>query len=101
MRSAEARSSRQSKEANHLCRTRADCAKSDKSRSSCTDKQKMVETFWNQVPAPNQRIAQNERGVIPDKPIAERRGIANEDSEDDQQEGERFFHLKKEVRQNQ
>jgi len=42
----------------------------------------MVETFRYQSPAANQRIAQNECGIVPDKTVAHSRRIADEDNND-------------------
>jgi len=51
-------------------------------RSGRVDEKKMVETFRYQSPAANQRIAQNECGIVPDKIVAHSRRIADEDNND-------------------
>ena len=52
----------------------------------------MIEPFGNQSPASDQRIAQNQRGVIPDKIVAHSRGIADEDDDKEKKAGPDFFH---------
>ena len=54
-----------------------------KSRGRRIDEEKMVEPFWNEAPASNQWIAQNQGGIVPDKTISQRRSIADKHSEND------------------
>src|SRR5437879_4774691 len=56
------------------------------------DEKEMSEHFRNQSPASDQRIAQNQRGVIPDKIVAHSRGIADEDDDKEKKAGPDFFH---------
>ena len=44
--------------------------------------EKVIETFRYQSPAANERIAQDQGRVVPDKTVAHRRRIADEDKSD-------------------
>src|SRR5581483_5676408 len=52
----------------------------------------MIETFWNETPATNQWIAQDECGIVPDKAVARGRRIDDEDSANKDENGPDFFH---------
>ncbi len=45
------------------------------------DKKKMLERLGNELPAANQRIAQNQRGIVPDEIISQRRRVGRENRE--------------------
>ena len=45
------------------------------------DKKKMLERLGNELPAANQRIAQNQRGIVPDEIVSQRRGVGRENRE--------------------
>ena len=49
-------------------------------RGSGVGEKKVIEALGNEAPAANQRITQNERGIVPDKPVADSRSIADEDN---------------------
>ena len=55
-------------------------------------KKKMLKAFGNQPPTADERIAQDERGVVPDKIISERRRVKSEDYDGKQKRGQNFFH---------
>ena len=46
------------------------------------NKKEMIEAFRYELPTPNQRVAQDQCGIVPDKTVAHRRGIANEDGDE-------------------
>src|SRR5581483_10128289 len=66
-----------------------------KIRSGCVDEKEMIEAFRNQTPTADERIAQDECGVVPDKTIAQRRRVTEKHRENEQSGGENFFHLDK------
>ena len=55
-------------------------------------KKKMLKAFGNKLPTADERIAQDERGVVPDKIISERRRVKSEDYDGKQKRGQNFFH---------
>src|SRR5205085_11703975 len=59
------------------------------------DEHEVVETFRNQSPAPNQRVPEHKRRIIPDKVIAQRRRIADENNRDKNQNCPSCFHDKR------
>ena len=52
-------------------------------RSGRINEEEMVEAFRYQLPTANQRIAQNQGGVVPDKTVAHSGGIADEDGNEE------------------
>ena len=42
------------------------------------DEKKMLERFGDELPAADERIAQDERGVVPNEVISQRRGVGRE-----------------------
>ena len=54
----------------------------------------MIEPFRNEAPATNEWVAQDQGGIIPDKPISQRRRVAREDSEKDEKDNKPFLHGK-------
>src|ERR1043166_8531978 len=52
----------------------------------------MIEAFRDQSPASDQRIAQNQSGIVPDKTVAHRGRIADEDDDQENEDGPDFFH---------
>ena len=50
-------------------------------RSSRINEEEVVETLRDQSPTANQRVAQDQGGVVPDKTVARSRGIDNEDGD--------------------
>ena len=58
-----------------------------KLRGGRIEKQEMAETFRNENPTPHQRVAEDQRRVVPHKTIAERRRVNEKgrryDNEDD------------------
>ena len=57
----------------------------------------MIETFRNQPPAADKRIAQNQRGIVPNKSIAHGRGVACQHREEDDWDGEILLHGENEL----
>ena len=55
-------------------------------------KKEMLKPFGNQPPTADERIAQNQGGVVPDKIISERRRVKSEDYDGKQKRGQNFFH---------
>ena len=55
-------------------------------------KKEMLKAFGNEPPTADERIAQDERGVVPDKIISERRRVKSEDYDGKQKRGQNFFH---------
>ena len=55
-------------------------------------KKEMLKSFGNQPPASNERIAQDQRGVVPDKAVLERGRINSEDQRGQKEGREDFFH---------
>src|SRR5438046_4850843 len=41
--------------------------RSIKIRRGCIDKEKVLKAFWNQSPAADERVAQDQRGIVPNK----------------------------------
>ena len=62
-------------------------------------KKKVLKSFWNEPPAANKRIAQNERVIVPNKSIAYSRRVTRAYGKGDEQNGPAFFHVAKEVEQ--
>ena len=50
-------------------------------RSGRINEEEVVETLRDQSPTANQRVAQDQGGIVPDKTVAHSRGIANEDGD--------------------
>ena len=55
-------------------------------------KKEMLKAFGNKPPTADERIAQNQGGVVPDKIISERRRVKSEDDDGKQKRGQNFFH---------
>src|ERR1700719_3877413 len=55
------------------------------------DKQKVWERFGRELPAPDERIAQDQGGVVPDKIISQRRRVDREDYENQKENLQEFF----------
>ena len=62
-------------------------------------KKEMLKPFRNEPPAANERIAQNERVIVPNKSIAHGRRVTCAYGKSDKQNGPAFFHVAKEVEQ--
>ena len=54
-----------------------------KVRRGCVNKEEVLEAFRNEPPATNQGVAQDERSIIPDKPVALRRPVNEKSCRDD------------------
>ena len=52
----------------------------------------MIEALGNQSPAANERISQNQCGIVPDEPVARSSRVADEYGQDDNQDSDDFFH---------
>ena len=68
-----------------------------KIRGRRVDKEEVIEALWNQPPASNKRIAQDQSGIVPDEPVARRRRVAGEHGNNDNQSGDTFLHAKNEL----
>ena len=56
------------------------------------DKQKMLKRLGDELPAANERIAQDERGIVPDEIVPERRRVKSQDDQSQEKCGQDFFH---------
>jgi hypothetical protein len=63
-------------------------------RRRCVDKEEMVETFRNESPASNQRIAQDKGGIVPDESIAQRWRVSRRYRCEDEERRDGSFHKK-------
>ena len=61
----------------------------------------MLETFRDEAPAPDERVAQDQVGVVPDKTISQGRGVDRQNERDQKKRSEIFFHGADCVGQNQ
>ena len=52
----------------------------------------MIKSFRDEPPAADQRIAQNQGGVVPNEAVARRRGVNGSHGDKDGQGGEGFLH---------
>ena len=59
----------------------------------------MLKTLRNEPPAANERIAQNECMIVPNKSIAYNRRVTGAHGESDKQNSPAFFHVAEEVEQ--
>ena len=55
-------------------------------------KKEMLKTLGNQAPASDQRITLNQRGVVPDKTVAQGRRVESENKRRQKKSGQKFFH---------
>ena len=62
-------------------------------------KKEMLKSFRNEVQAANERIAQNERVIVPNKSVAQGRRVTCTYDKRDKQNGPTLFHIAKEVEQ--
>src|SRR3977135_1706410 len=60
--------------------------------SRCVREKEMLKTLGDKAPASDERVAQDQRGVVPDKTISQRRRIDREDERGDQKSRQDFFH---------
>src|SRR3954468_24842065 len=63
-----------------------------KIRRSGVDEEVVIEAFWNQTPAADQGIAQDQRGVIPYKAVPQRRRVDCDYGEEKNSYGKTSFH---------
>lgn len=63
--------------------------------SGSVDEKEMIKTFGNQSPAADEWVTQDERGVVPNKSIARRRGVARGRGRDHDEKGDTFLHEEK------
>ena len=68
-----------------------------KIRGRGIDKEEVIEAFRNQPPASDERIAQDQSGIVPNEPVAHRRRVAGEHGNNDNQSGDTFLHAKNEL----
>jgi hypothetical protein len=61
----------------------------------------MLKRLGNELPAPDQGVAQNQGGIVPDKIVPERRRIETEDQDSEKKSGKDFFHEHDSVGQKQ
>jgi hypothetical protein len=61
----------------------------------------MLKAFRDQAPAPDQRVAQDQGGVIPDKTVSERGRVDGENQRGQKKSGKSFFHQRNWVGQKQ
>ena len=52
-----------------------------KIRGRGVDKEKMMKRLRNKLPAPDERVAQNQSRIVPDKIVPERRRVERQDDE--------------------
>ena len=52
----------------------------------------MIEALGNEPPASNERIPENQCGVVPDETVAHGGRVAHEHGGNDNEDGEYFFH---------
>jgi hypothetical protein len=64
-------------------------------------KQKMPKPFGDQTPASDERIAQDQSGVVPDETVSQRRRVGGEDDGDDSESRKDFLHRRNWVGQKQ
>ena len=72
-----------------------------KIRSGRVRKKKMLKSFGNQAPAPDKRIALDQRGVVPDKPVSQRGRVGCENNCNKNETWNDFFHRRNWIGQKQ
>ena len=60
--------------------------------SRCIRKEKMLKPFRDQAPASDKRIAQDQRGIVPDKTVSQRGRVDRENERDEKESRKDFFH---------
>ena len=65
------------------------------------NKQKMLKAFGNEPPAPDERVAEDQGGIVPDKTVSQRRCVDREDERSQNKGSKNFFHQADCVGQNQ
>ena len=70
-------------------------------RCSRIDKKKMLKCLRSELPASNERIAQDQSGIVPDKFVPQRRRIDPQRYEDQQKKRQDFFQQRNWVGQKQ
>src|ERR1017187_8696317 len=70
-------------------------------RGRRVSKKEMLKPFGDQAPASDERIAQNQRGVVPDKTVSERWCMNSEHQRGQKKSREDFFHRRNWVGQKQ
>ena len=58
-------------------------------------KKEMIEAFGNQSPASDKRIAQDQRGIVPNETVLQRWSVADEPGQQDRQDGKSLLHVEK------
>ena len=64
-------------------------------------KKKMLKSFGNQAPAPDKRIALDQRGVVPDKSVSQRGQVDCESNCNENETWNDFFHRRNWIGQKQ
>jgi hypothetical protein len=57
----------------------------------------MIEAFGNQTPASDKRVAQNQRGIVPNEAVLQRWSVTGEYRHQDKQHRKNFLHAKMEL----
>lgn len=70
-----------------------------KVRRRGVSEKKMLEPFRNESPTADERITQNKRMIVPDKSVAQSRGVSCKHGENNQQNRPGFFQVAKGVEQ--
>jgi len=60
-------------------------------RRRCVDKKKMLERLGSEPPAPDERIAQDQGGIVPDEIVSQGWRIGDENDDDETKSGQEFF----------
>ena len=66
-------------------------------RSGGVNEKEMIEPLMDEAPAPNERVAQNQGRIVPDKTVAQSGRIANEDNCKNDKDGPDFFHERESI----
>ena len=64
-------------------------------------KKEMLKRFRNKLPAPDERVAQDQGGIVPDKIVPKRRRVEAENQDGQKKSGKDFFHEHNSVGQKQ
>jgi len=54
------------------------------------DEKKMLERFWDELPAADKRVPQDQRGIIPDEIVPQRRRVGGENGDGQKKRTEKF-----------